>query len=511
MDCQRGLGGSTRDNQDLLAVNVSTTEQSILTDSTEVTNLLQRFNQEPFFIDIIQALADLDQDKPIRDKRRARHHAHNFFPAEGKLWRVANSSANRAHSRLECVTRDEARDLAYQEHKENGHWGHDLVKLKLMDKIFCPRLDRVITDAILDCGQCKNFGATHLHSLLEPIVRRHPFELFVADYLALPKGKGGYSNVLLIIDVYSQYVWGFKLKTHGTAKTTISGLDKIRQEFTKPEKLMTDGGKHFDNKEVADWCEAHDVERHVAPAYAPWVNGLVEGANRILLGRLKRACAPDLGEDDSLDVLPETIPKGWSDHFDTAISQLNERIIPALKFSPKELMLGLVVDTPRTPFSSLLEPITNSHTQVHSAYVAQQRTDALANNITNTLRRKAAFNRRVLASDAGEIVFNTGQLVQTYASDIDGNFATARKILPRWSAPRRVIRKRGNSYQLSTLEGFPMAGWFHARRLRLFLPRTGSMLEEMEKERVGDEEKESIERDIEQGDALMDDGEDDED
>jgi hypothetical protein len=174
-------------------------------------------------------------------------------------------------------------------------------------------------------------------------------------------------------------------------------------------------------------------------------------------------------------------------------------------------MLGLVVDTPRTPFSSLLEPITNSHTQVHSAYVAQQRTDALASNIANALRRKAAFDRRVLASDAGEVIFSTGQLVQTYASNINGNFATTRKILPRWSAPRRIVMRRGNSYQLSTLEGFPMAGWFHARRLRLFLPHTGSMLEEMEKENWQDEEKESVERDIEEGDAVMDDSEDDED
>ncbi|KAG2748526.1 hypothetical protein P692DRAFT_201659651, partial [Suillus brevipes Sb2] len=134
--------------QDLLAVNVSTTEQNVLTDSTEITNLLQRFNNEPFFVDIIQALVDLDQDKPIRDKRRARHRANNFFLAEGKLWRVANSSANRAHSRLECVTREEARDIAYQEHMENGHWGRNLVKLRLMDKILCPRLDRIITDAI---------------------------------------------------------------------------------------------------------------------------------------------------------------------------------------------------------------------------------------------------------------------------------------------------------------------------------------------------------------------------
>ncbi|KAG2744358.1 hypothetical protein P692DRAFT_201668412, partial [Suillus brevipes Sb2] len=134
--------------QDLLAVNISATEQTILTDSLDTSHLTQRFNNDPFFLDIIQALLDLDLDKTVREKRKARHRAQNFFIAEGKLWRVANTTANRAHSKLECVTREEAQDLAYQEHKENGHWGRDLVKLRLMDKIFCPRLDRIITDAI---------------------------------------------------------------------------------------------------------------------------------------------------------------------------------------------------------------------------------------------------------------------------------------------------------------------------------------------------------------------------
>jgi len=36
----------------------------------------------------------------------------------------------------------------------------------------------------------------------------------------------------------------------------------------------------------------------VVPEYSPWVSGLVEGMNKILLERLKRLCAPDLGEDE---------------------------------------------------------------------------------------------------------------------------------------------------------------------------------------------------------------------
>jgi hypothetical protein len=67
--------------------------------------------------------------------------------------------------------------------------------------------------------------------------------------------------------------------------------------------------------------------------------------------------------------------------------------------------------------------------------------------------------------------------VQVYRSDLDFTFTTERKILPKFSAPRRVVSRNVNSYQLETLEGFPVAGKFSSRRLRLFVPRRGTELD----------------------------------
>ncbi|KAH7919811.1 hypothetical protein BV22DRAFT_988854, partial [Leucogyrophana mollusca] len=78
---------------------------------------------------------------------------------------------------------------------------------------------------------------------------------------------------------------------------------------------------------------------------------------------------------------------------------------------------------------------------VHAAYVAQQRTDANAHGVEHALKRKATFDRKVLFSKAGEVIFSPGQLVQVYANELDSTFKTARKILPRWSAPHRIATK----------------------------------------------------------------------
>lgn len=204
-------------------------------------------------------------------------------------------------------------------------------------------------------------------------------------------------------------------------------------------------------------------------------------------------CAPHLGEDDFANVDPDTIPAEWSNHFETAIEHLNGRILPSFQFSPKELLLGLVINTPRTPSSATSNEATPDDVNVHSAYVAQQRLDALSNSVVHAIKRKATFDKRVLGTTAGEVVFTPGQLVQVHASELTNTFQTSRKILPQWSAPRRVVSRRTNSYSLETLEGFPMAGWYHARRLRLFLPRTGTLLAEAESKREHQEEESSSE------------------
>jgi hypothetical protein len=81
---------------------------------------------------------------------------------------------------------------------------------------------------------------------------------------------------------------------------------------------------------------------------------------------------------------------------------------------------------------------------------------------------------------AREVIFRAGDLVQVYRSDLDFTFKTERKILPKFSAPRRVLNRNQNSYQLETLEGFPIAGKFSSRRLRLFVPRKGTGLDNIQ-------------------------------
>ena len=447
----------------------------------EMAELRERFKNEPIFAEVIDAILETDQETSLRQKKRARHRASEYLIEDGKLWRIGGGHSTRARTKVECVTRGEATELAKSEHEDNGHWQRDSVKKSLLDRIWSPGLDASIVKGIMGCGTCKNFGGTHLHSLLDPITRRHPFELLVGDYLSLPTGKGGYHTVGLYLDTFSQHIFGYKYKTAGSAKTTVDGLEKIFQGFAPSETFMSDGGKHFDNKEVRELCSKWGTKTHVVPAYSPWVNGLVEGTNKLLLHVLKRLCAPNLDDEELEKTSTDDIPKHWPEHLDEAIRILNWRLLPSLKFSPKELLLGLVINTKPTDTSNSVSSVTEHDTALQMAYVAQQRLDGYAEAIAHALKRKNAFDKRVLENNPGEVIFSKGHLVQIYRSDLDYTFKTERKLLPKWSPPQRVVSRHLNSYVLETLNGDPLSGSFSARRLRRFIPREGTKLAEEQK------------------------------
>lgn len=67
----------------------------------------------------------------------------------------------------------------------------------------------------------------------------------------------------------------------------INSLGFIVDNSVAPDSFMADGGSHFWNDTVNEYCEDNSIKHIVTPAYAPWCNSLIEGLNKLLLGRLQ--------------------------------------------------------------------------------------------------------------------------------------------------------------------------------------------------------------------------------
>ena len=217
-----------------------------------------------------------------------------------------------------------------------------------------------------------------------PITRRHPFELLTGEYLSMPVGKGRFSKIGLYIGVLRQ-LFAFKYKS-ATGKPTVDSFRRIHLWWRAPGTFMSDDSSHFDCSEVHLFCESVGTKHHVVATYTPWLNGLLERSNSILLNTLKRLCAPSLGEDEYKQMEAKDIPRNWPDHLDAAVKQLSDHILPSTKFLPNELLLGTIVNSQNELNLEDIAKPTESDIALYLAYTDQQHLNGYSETVDHTIK-----------------------------------------------------------------------------------------------------------------------------
>ncbi|QRW06987.1 Retrovirus-related Pol polyprotein from transposon opus [Ceratobasidium sp. AG-Ba] len=439
--------------------------------------LIKRFEKDPFFSDILMHIlfdsgdsSKLTHDQ-LRAQRRLAHRAEGFVVEDGKLWAIGGRHSNSTH-KVECIPSCETQELALSVHCAGGHFGRDAGVLALQKAYYWPGLRRDMTNAVITCPRCKNFGPRLLSAQLQPITRARPFDLIVGDYVSLPAGHGGFKCVLVLVDVYSRFIFATPLRGPGTGKTTVNALEKLSDGLLTPQSFMADGGSHFDCAEVHDWARSRNVQPLKTPPYAPWANGLAEGSIKLVIGRLKRLCTPTVGESPEEDADASTTPASWPKHLATAVSQLNDRALASLGgYSPRELLTGQLKAERRYQLSHPITESTSEEVEVNLALTYALRQDGFAQALKHANRRKRQFDKHIKP-----VSFQVGDLVQRYDARWDETHAAERKLAPRWSGPLRVRSRATNSYELEDLHGKLFTSAAHARLLRPFVPRPNTPL-----------------------------------
>jgi hypothetical protein len=113
----------------------------------------------------------------------------------------------------------------------------------------------------------------------------------------------------------------------------------------------------------------------------------------------------------------EDLPSNWPKHLDMAIKHLNDRILPSLKYSLNELLLGLVVNLCQTDSPEEIEPPTAEEVDIHLAYVEQQHLNGYSATVDHAIKQKAAFNAKLRQQAPQNVVFQPGDLVQVHATE----------------------------------------------------------------------------------------------
>ncbi|KAJ7135070.1 hypothetical protein C8R43DRAFT_867082, partial [Mycena crocata] len=170
-----------------------------------------------------------------------------------------------------------------------------------------------------------------------------------------------------------------------------------------------DGGSHFLGEEVRRACEELNIVKITTPAYSPFVNGLIENTNKLLISRLKRKCCPNLDEAEYENVDPESLPGNWPDFFDECIAELNDRILPGTRFTPREVQFGMCLAPIHIPPEIPKQLATDAELDNRMTLAEVLRMESFARHIDDRERRRGHANDKTYP-----IEFEIGDLVQAY-------------------------------------------------------------------------------------------------
>jgi len=81
----------------------------------------------------------------------------------------------------------------------------------------------------------------------------------LADFKSISQWNNNFSYVLVVIDVFSKFVWVEPTKTKD-AKAVLAAFKKILlKDDRTPESLMTDKGREFDNEQWKNFCRSKNI------------------------------------------------------------------------------------------------------------------------------------------------------------------------------------------------------------------------------------------------------------
>ena len=111
-------------------------------------------------------------------------------------------------------------------------------------------------------------------------------ELVCVDFLKIEPSKGGYENVLVIIDHYTRYAQATPTHNQSAATTARVLFENYFVNNGFPGKLHSDQGANFTSKIIQQLCKLTGTAKTRTTPFHPMGNGMCERFNKTLFNML---------------------------------------------------------------------------------------------------------------------------------------------------------------------------------------------------------------------------------
>ncbi|MCO5552581.1 hypothetical protein L7F22_006094 [Adiantum nelumboides] len=344
-----------------------------------------------------------------------------------------------------------------------GHFSHELtLKKVLLAGYVWPSMHADVQHWCRSCHNCQvNGNKRLLYGPRQAVIANGPFEKWGIDAMGpLPRTANGKLYILVAIDYMTRWV-----EAQSVAKVNEKTVSKfvythICCTFGTPLEIVSDNGPGFRRGLLTEVCEVLKISHRHSTPYYPQSNGLVEKANRIIAGIIRK--------------MVESKPKHWDNFLDGAIWAYRTTCRDATQFTPFHLVYG----------QEALQPIElNIPTIKLTGRQEQSNDEAWIDRLLNLVelewKREAAYHCYEKKALQLKDKHNEGikdkqikekSLVLRYNNALDNRFDA--KFERRWEGPF-IVKKAFTSgyYQLVDLNGKEHPRKVNGYRLKPYLRR----------------------------------------
>lgn len=231
---------------------------------------------------------------------------------------------------------------------------HALNSKTLYDKILRANLLGISRDFVVEWLKNNNNVKVITNTAQKPVIEsfrpNFPFEYMQIDYIDMikyEKSNNGYSYIIVIIDIFSKYIYAFPIKSK-TASITQSVLKKLFLSGDIPSKLGSDNEKSFSSEEVVSLCNHFGIIQIYGKPHSPQTQGFVENKNK----QIKNSIIMYMNKYKTYK---------YYDMIDSIVFAINNAKHSVTKLSPMEVHRGRHLSV--HGFDNIVEPIEFNDTK----------------------------------------------------------------------------------------------------------------------------------------------------